>query len=72
MFEQKLEKKSNCFQLKIVFFAVVKSGCILHRHVNIMKFSALFEPRSEKNGLRGFRPGPIQTRLYSDRRWLEA
>ena len=29
------------------------------------------EPRSEKTGLRGFRPGPTQTRLYSSRRWLE-
>ena len=26
------------------------------------------EPRSEKTGLRGFRPGPTQTRLYSHRR----
>ena len=31
-----------------------------------------YEPRSEKTGLRGFRPGPTQTGLYSDRRWLEA
>ena len=31
-----------------------------------------YEPRSEKTGLRGFRPGSIQTRLYSHRRWLEA
>ena len=30
------------------------------------------EPRSEKTGLRGFRPGPTQTGLYSHRRWLEA
>ena len=30
------------------------------------------EPRCEKTGLRGFRPGPTQTRLYSHRRWLEA
>ena len=30
------------------------------------------KPRSEKTGLRGFRPGPIQTRLYSNRRWLGA
>ena len=29
------------------------------------------EPRSEKTGLRGFRPGLTQTRLYSHRRWLE-
>ena len=32
----------------------------------------LFEPRSEKTGLRGFRPGPTQTRSYNHRRWLEA
>ena len=31
-----------------------------------------FEPRSEETGLRGFRPGPTQTRLYCHRRWLEA
>ena len=30
------------------------------------------EPRSEKTGLRGFRPGPTQTRLYNHTRWLEA
>ena len=29
-----------------------------------------YEPRSEKTGLRGFRPGPTQTGLYSHRRWL--
>ena len=29
-------------------------------------------PRCEKTGLRGFRPGPTQTRLYSYRRWIEA
>ena len=33
---------------------------------------SLFEPRSEKTGLRGFRPGSTQTRLYGHRRWLEA
>ena len=31
-----------------------------------------YEPRSDKTGLRGFRPGPTQTGLYSHRRWLEA
>ena len=30
------------------------------------------EPRSEKTGLRGVRPGLAQTRLYNYRRWLEA
>ena len=32
----------------------------------------LYEPRCEKIGLRGFRPGPTQTGLYSHTRWLEA
>ena len=32
----------------------------------------LFEPRCEKTGLRGFRPGPTQTGLHSNVRWLEA
>ena len=31
-----------------------------------------FEPRCEKTGLRGFRPGPTQTRLCNYRRQLEA
>ena len=30
------------------------------------------EPRSEKTGLRGFRPGLTQTRLYNHTGWLEA
>ena len=30
------------------------------------------EPRSEKTGLRGFRPGPTQTGLCSYRGYLEA
>ena len=30
------------------------------------------EPRCEKTGLRGFRPGPTQTGLCSHIRWLEA
>ena len=48
-------------------------------HINSPPFMKSFwysenkrnEPR-EKTGLRGFRPGPTQTRLYSYRRWLEA
>ena len=32
----------------------------------------LSEPRCEKTGLRGFRPGPTQSGLYDHRRWLEA
>ena len=34
--------------------------------------NVFLEPRSEKTGLRGFRPGPTQTGLYSYERWLEA
>ena len=30
----------------------------------------LYEPRCEKTGLRGFRPGPTQIGLYSFRIWL--
>ena len=47
-------------------------------HQNIEKltvyfiFLVAFEPRCEKTGLQGFRPGLTQTRLYSHRRWLEA
>ena len=33
---------------------------------------SIFEPRCEKTGLRGFQPGPTQTRLYNHTRWLEA
>ena len=32
----------------------------------------IYEPRSEKTGLRGFRPGPTQTGLYSHRICLDA
>ena len=30
-----------------------------------------YKPRRQKTGLRGFRPGPTQTRLGNHRRWLE-
>ena len=33
---------------------------------------ASIEPRREKTGLRGFRPGPTQTGLYKLRKELEA
>ena len=31
----------------------------------------IFQPRCEKTGFRGFRPGPTQTKLYNHRKWLE-
>ena len=37
-----------------------------------LEWSVINGPRSEKTGLRGFRPGPTQTGLYSHKRWLEA
>ena len=40
--------------------------------LSMFPFGASVEPRCEKTGLRGFRPGPTQTGLYSHRRWLEA
>ena len=44
-----------------------------HIYFNIqIYYIAVNEPRCEKTGLWGFRPGPTQTRLYSHRRWLEA
>ena len=36
-----------------------------------LKSGEIFEPRCEKTGLWGFRPGPTKTWLYSHRRWLE-
>ena len=38
----------------------------------ILCSTVLNEPRCEKTGLRGIRPCPTQTRLCSDRKWLEA
>ena len=37
-----------------------------------VKPNLTYEPRCEKTCLRGFRPGPTQTGLYSHRRWLKA
>ena len=53
------QRKRNCFKLKQQKFEY----SIAEKPI---------EPRCEKTGLRGFRPGPTQTRLYSYRRWLEA
>ena len=37
-----------------------------------MLSQTMYEPRREKTGLRGFRPGPTQTGLYKLRKELEA
>ena len=45
--------------------------CICHAVLSV-PLLLTYEPRCEKTGLRGVRPGPTQTGLYSHRRWLEA
>ena len=45
--------------------------CVEVRNGN-RKDQNTYEPRCKKTGIRGFRPGPTQTGLYSHRRWLEA
>ena len=44
----------------------------LYRVLEDIFSQVLYEPRCEKTGLRGLRPGLTQTGLYSHRRWLEA
>ena len=38
----------------------------------IAELAFLIKPPCEKTGLRGFRPGPTQTRLHNQRRWRYA
>ena len=38
--------------------------------ISLKNIQPVFEPRCEKTGLRGLRPIPTQTELYSHRRWL--
>ena len=33
--------------------------------LSVFRYRIITEPRCEKTGLRGFRPGPTQTRLYN-------
>ena len=70
----------SAFQIRKFNSLAMFCGCTA-RFVSILfenpedKYSrdtTLSEPRSEKTGLRGFRPGPTQTGLYSHRSWLEA
>ena len=56
----------NGFKLEILDLEII----VLFRQQKTKMLSTA-EPRCEKTGLRGFRPGPTQTGLYSHRRWLE-
>ena len=61
-----------CSDMSLLFVTVTLRG-VSNKHCLLSLFS--FEPRcekGEKTGLRGFRPGPTQTGLYSHRRWLVA
>ena len=60
-----------CFMYCLKFINVI-SRIQMYENPSLKKKSVQFEPRCEKTGLRGFRPGPTQTGLYSHRRWLEA
>ena len=52
----------------IIFFAY----CYKKVEFGLNVLIARYEPRREKTGLRGFRPGPTQTGLYKLRKELEA
>ena len=74
------ETMKMIFQLSSNMYLICSSGC-LSSFSNIFIFFkcikgefpfTIYEPRCEKTGLQGFRPGSTQTRLYSYRRWLEA
>ena len=58
----KRQKKKEKAQKKRVSF---QNPLITVKFLNFQTptMTTLYEPRSEKTGLRGFRPGPTQTRL---------
>ena len=55
----------------MLVFSEVFCGLILMQLEMHVLSQALYEPRCEKTGLRGFRPGPTQIGLCSHRRLLE-
>ena len=68
------------FHLQVIIFTAVKIISILSKWlivncyglISLKNMLPVFEPRCKKTGLRGFRPSPTQTELYSHRRWLKA
>ena len=57
----------NYFNNGFIWKSEIKEFFFLS-HIHLLPI----EPRRQKTGLRGFRPGPTQTGLYSHRKWLEA
>ena len=72
-FSAKFEEMNEKYYKKNIGCLMTIEGLQFHS-MGICYFykQSIYEPRSEKTGLRGFRPGPTQTGLYSHRRWLEA
>ena len=81
---KKIKRNWNIYvfvvQFRLNVFACFKANhnfslCMHKYDINfpvLGHYKETIEPCSEKTGLRGFRPGRTQTRLYSNRRWLEA
>ena len=66
---------SNKVSLNIYRQTVVKyvgQMIMITRLCNLDPLTLTYEPQCEKTCLRGFRPGPTQSRLYNHTRWLEA
>ena len=60
------DNKGIClFQLIKVTGISRDQAQLFSNYLHYFKSHAAIEPRCEKTGLRGFRPGPTQTRLYS-------
>ena len=65
--------KTKMFEFKVGIIESTQSGQKLpFVNMYIVLRLLLYEPRREKTGLRGFRPGPTQTGLYKLRKELEA
>ena len=60
----------SCRDSDTVHVFYVKSGQKAPNDI-ISNVVGIYEPRCEKNGLQGFRPGQTQTGLYSHRSWLD-
>ena len=67
-----LKSKISRFSLSSVTVQTVYAGTVWKPRRQVFLCHGSYEPRREKTGLRGFRPGPTQTDLYSHRKELEA
>ena len=61
----------RCFHLRDCLSCLLLYMCGFNVDVLCIQLQFTYEPRSEKTGLRGFRPGPTQTGLCSHRIWLD-